>query len=351
MSEDKIRLKNLVTRAVKELEDNDGDNRQLIAELHEKMEELLDDRDFWMHQTEGLLICACAGQFDMFHLPVDTEEYVAVDICYHLAPVFGLLQDAPHYYVLAVTQQHPKLLRGDMYDLYETDLALPESLESSLGIDEVNQKRQRQRSAKGTGIRTSGFNGRGGARDPREDDRDKFLRLIDDTVWGYADRRWPLVLAGTEAEAGEFRSISKYPNIVSGYINGSFVDAKPHDLFDQAFKIITSEIIEPMYAEKTQAFKQLNGENPALATTDVNIVTEAAKQGRIDTLLIGMRRYTTDTVRNNNRSVPRLTFLRPAPSKVANDLAERIWHMSGKVLNLDASKMPNGATLAAILRY
>jgi hypothetical protein len=111
ITENQIRLKNLVHKAIGRLPEH-GEGRQLAQELQVRLNSLHDDLSFWENQTPGLLICAAPGRLDMFHLPIDTEEYVAVDRQFHLAPVFGLLHDARDFYLLVLAQHNPRIYKG-----------------------------------------------------------------------------------------------------------------------------------------------------------------------------------------------------------------------------------------------
>ncbi len=312
---------------------------------------LMADQNFWEHQSDGLLVCASAGQFRMFSLPIDTEEYVAVDDSYHVAPVLGILNDMQEFYVLSIAQHNPKLFKGNLYGLEDAGLELPGSVHAGLNIDENNQKSEQSQSAGGSSLNTAGFNGRGGARNPQEEDRMMFFRMIDKMIHDKTDTSLPLILAGIDAEVAEYRAISKHPQILEGSIAGSFRDAKPHDLFEPALAIIHQDVLQPHEEEAVAVFERLRGSNPLRVASNPEEIEAAAAAGRVDTLLMCMRRYTTDTVRDNKNAVMRITFPDKKLRNTANLLAQTVAKMSGKVINLDDRLMPHGASMAAILRY
>src|SRR6266540_5468550 len=129
MTENQIRLKNLTHKAADILRtDYQHAGKRMAELLQAQVDSYLNNLEFWEHQTEGLLLCADSQQVQTFHLPIDTEEYVAVDNCYHLAPVLALLDDEQSFYVLAVAQHNPKLFAGSMYGLCEMEVDLPKSL-------------------------------------------------------------------------------------------------------------------------------------------------------------------------------------------------------------------------------
>lgn len=351
MTEDQIRFKNLMNKALGILKIRD-DGRELMPVLESRLNELQENREFWEAQTEGLLICIRPGLARMFHLPVDTEEYVAVADHFHLAPVLGVLQDMQEYYVLSVAQHSPALYKGDMYDLRTAGIGLPENLEAGLNIDELNQKSELQASAHGQNIMPGGYNGRGGSKDPTEENRMRFWRMIDQLVTGKTDTGLPLILAGIESEVVEYRSISKYPKILDCAIYGSFSGANMRALYQPALDIIRKELLDPMRDDVIAEYERAKGQAPQLAAHDMAAIRDAAEKGRIDKLLLADIRYTTDTVRDNSEPVPVLTFPPEESAQAVEDIANQVWNTSGQIVDIEQSHMPErGALVLATLRY
>lgn len=350
ITENQIRFKNLINKAADELRALDVQS-QLASELCETLNQLHDDQDFWKSQTPGLLICASPDKIQMFHLPVDTEEYVAIDDKFHLASVLSIVNDQQEYYVLSIAQHNPKLFKGDMFGLHETDLKLPATVEDGLDLDESNAKTENQGSARGSSISTGWFNGRGGARNPKEDDRMRFFRMIDTKVAHYLHHNPPLVLAGVESELVEYKNVSKYSHILETTIHGNQTVAKLDDLFEHAWAAIQKDIIQPAHHAAIEEYQHIHGANPERVATDKKSITEATDQGRVDKLLVRMSRKTSDTVRDTLSAATRITFPEPELSKSLNELAMKVWQMSGTVINVPADEMPGGAAMVARLRY
>lgn len=350
ITENQIRFKNLIHTAVEQLKARQDDSKLGIA-LCDTLERHYEDLEFWKGQGRGLLVCAAPGMMEMYRLPMDTEEYVAVDDTFHLAPILALLNDSKEYYVLALAQQNPKLYKGDMYGLEPADITLPANIRVALGIDEANQKSENQGSATGSSLNTGWFNGRGGARNPQEADRLRFYRLLDEQIRDVDTTGLPLILAATDAETVEYRDNSKYPHILNGIIAGNHTETRPEELFEKAYAIVHAELIRPEHVAVREEYERLSGANPDRVADDTDSILEAAEQGRIDKLLATMTRHTTDTVHDKVEAVMRISFPEPAISKTLNRLATRVWQMSGKVLSLMPHEMPHGASMVARLRY
>lgn len=350
ITENQIRFKNLFHKAIEQSADR-PDAAGLVKELTAFLDEHIESLDFWKSQSRGMLICAEPGAIHLFRLPVDTEEYVAVDNTYHIAPVLALLQDAREYYVLSLAQQNPTLYEGDMYGLTPSAISLPETMRSALGIDEPNQQTENQGSATGSSLNTGWFNGRGGARDPQDTDRLRYFHLIDKILLDKADRSKPLILAGIDAETAEYRGLSKYPQILNASVAGNHTETRPEELFIKTRQIVLEELVTPEHAAAREEYERLSGANPDRVAHDTKSIAAAAEQGRIDKLLAMMARHTTDTVQDKVESVLRITFPEAERSKTLNNLAMQVWQMSGKVFSLLPHEMPNGAPMVARLRY
>lgn len=348
--EKQTRFRDLIKQAAQRVEEKDPSSK-LLKEFRQKEAELIDNEAFWQNQTPGLLICASEGVWRTFHLPYETEEYVSANDTYFLAPVLSILSDAQDYYVLTIVQQNPKLFKGDMYGLREADLALPKDIIAADHIDEKNQKSENQGSAVGSSMNTGWYNGRGGAKNPQENDRMKYFRIIDNAVNKYVHDTTPLILAGIDSEIAEYRGMSKYPSILSAHIGGSHGDARAHELAADAQRIIEQEVILPAHKAAVENYENTHGAFPERSAATKSDIVEAAEQGRVGTLLVRVTRATTDAVRETLDAAKRISFPDPEMSETLNQLAIKVWKMSGKIIGLSNDEMPNGAPMVAQLRY
>ncbi len=359
ISENQIRFKNLVHQVLQYLPPH-GDGATVAKALQAQLQELHDDLSFWEDQTPGLLLCASPQELQLFHLPIDTEEYMAVDDHFHLAPVLGLLHDVRDFYLLALAQRNPKLYQGNLYGLEAVNLRLPANAREALNIDELNQRLENQGTATGPSSKGAAggpgqsrgwFNGRGGARNTEAEERLRYLRLLDQLIMGATDHHLALILAGTEDEVSLYRSASHYPHLLAGTIHGNHTLDDQRTLFETASKIIWSEVIVPEHQAAASEYRRISGANPSRVAEDSERIAEAAGQGRIDKLLARLSELTADTVRDQTRPMPRLTFPKGQASKRLNDVALNVWRNSGTVYNLLPDEMPSGSLMAARLRY
>jgi hypothetical protein len=350
ITENQIRIKNLLHKAAEQVRAR-GDNSDLAGALESKAEELKHDTELWKDPSPGALICASDNFLKMIRLPIDTEEYIAVEEQYHLAPVIGLQNDSREFCLLSIAQHNPKLYKGTMYGLESSNIELPPSMEEAFNIDEENMKTENQGTATGSSMNTSWFNGRGGSRNPAEHDRLLFFRAIDNIIWKSAARNLPLILAGTESITVDYRSMSKHPHLLKTIIPGNHSAVDLGTLFTQAQEIIRKELIDPEHVAVVREYQELGGANPSKVAHDIKSIARAATEGRIDKLLTRFIRKTADVAQDTLSERPRITFPDLAESTRINHIVQAAWQTSGKIFSLSPDEMPNGELAVANLRY
>lgn len=348
ISADEVRLKNLKNRAVKIIRTLDYE-KEFADKLNAQLNSLIESLPFWEHQEKSLLICASPDLLGLFSLPLDTEEYLSVDRMFHLAPIFGLVNDFQNYYVLCISQHEPALLSGDYYRLYRLHVSLPRSLRQALRIDESGRISEQQHSAQGN---KAGYNGRGGDKNITQEERLRFWRMIDRQCLKYVKPDRPLLLAGIESEVAEYLMQTRYRYVIKNHIEGSWGNPNLSELFPLALEAIKQEVVGARHAAAINEFKRLRGNTPELTAHNLINVMSAAEQGRVDKLLLAGIRFTADTVRDNSRPAEVISFPPPETAQIVNKVALEVWNSRGKIVLLQRQQMPvHGALMLASLRY
>jgi hypothetical protein len=348
MTEDQIRFKNLFSQALKDLSSREG-HSEYSRQFEDMCRDLLETKDFWEHMNESMLLCARPGLFEYYHLPVDSDEYIAVSDHFHLAPVCGLVNDMADYYVLALAEQNPVLYRGNDYELRQTTVELPSSVKTALNIDEMHIKSVQFASV--ASPKGAQYHGHGGAKDTGDAERLQYFRIIDSIVNDYTESSLPLILSGVSSEIAEYKSVSRYTRILDKHIDGRYIERDMPKLHIEAKKIIFEEVTSKRHEETARRFHQYYGQGNGLASSNVNEIKDAAEKGRVDTLLINMYRHTRDTVRDNAGKVKKIVFPADKGSALIDYIANRVVSQGGKVFNLTYEEMPNGKLAAAVNRY
>lgn len=348
-NEDQIRLKNLMHQACDML--SAAERRTAEPIIVATLAAMTADTGFWKNQTLGLMICMNADTMSSYNLPTDTEECVDVsNDQFYLAPIYGLLEDQQSYYVLAMSQHEPMLFADDAGSFSLMEVGLPKSLEDGLNIDETVLGREQQRSMGGSDT----YNGRGGAKNQADENRARYWKLLDSKIMSKADTSKMMLLAGTDSEIAEYKEHSAYPKLVAKHIHGSFSKSQIPELAEAARHLVASELTEPAHDKSIQDYSRIKGETRGARTIqDITELQQAAKSGRIETLLVAMTRRTRDTIRDDSKDRMILSF--PASDTARRTIqlvASSVRHAGGRIVNIAMDAMPEpGKPALAILRY
>lgn len=344
--EDKTRFKNMIRLAAEKWQEVTGEkNERVFGELEAK----LDDENVWQNLAESLAIFITKDKFRFYHLPIECEERVHVGSRFNLTPLYVVDGLNKSYYVLAIAMHEPKLFKGDMYDLQPVPVELPTSVEEALNIDEMFANSQTVKSHSGPGA--SNPHGEGDSSEAGREERFKYFRIVEQNLLdsNEFDTSCPVLIAGTSSEAGDFRATTKLPNVLKDcYIQGNHTETQLAELHRLTREMIYEHHIKPAWQDKVEQYDELVGAGKG--TTDLKEIQEAAKEGRVDTLIIPVIELTNDTIRDTSKNpVP---LLRHLESEELDTLVGGVAQMGGSVVGVETEGiLPAGTEVAAIFRY
>src|SRR5688500_5386203 len=140
--QDPLRLRNLLDMAEQQLIHaglRTSDAQTMLAETRQ----LIEDSMYWSHQADGLAIFISPSNTWRFRLPIAFDEVVMTGGRFHLKPLLRLLTGGGLFYVLAISQNQPRLLRctRDYCEQVQSSL-IPQSEEVILQY--IEQQKQLQ---------------------------------------------------------------------------------------------------------------------------------------------------------------------------------------------------------------
>ncbi|MBI4480639.1 MAG: hypothetical protein HY651_11505, partial [Acidobacteria bacterium] len=176
-----IRFKNQLRQAEQRLSEM-GVRAAEVRSLLEPLRSLVDNYDFWQHQSDGLAVFRSADLFRSFRLPIDFPELAVVTDRFHIKPLLGFLTADGHFFVLALSQNTVRLLECTRYKADEVPLpeAVPKSLAESLKFDDIEKHLQLHSVGQGgEGGRTAVFHGHGTGSEEEKSRLAAYFRQID----------------------------------------------------------------------------------------------------------------------------------------------------------------------------
>lgn len=349
-----IRFKNLLRSAEERLAGWDLRNGDAEAFL-DPARRLMDDRNFWEHQDEGLALFRSPEIFKTYRLPLDLRELSVVEDRFHLKPLFPLLSGDGQFYILALSLKSIRLILASRYSAREVDLGdIPNSFQEAMGRLTRRYSQFQAGTSSKTVARSPIFHGHGTGEDDLKAEILKYFQIVDD---GFAhleidiDREAPFVLAGVEYLLPRYREASKLHHILDEGLTGNADGLSAEELRDKAW-----EIVEPFFLEDRKKAVERFGDLQGSGRTGTELaeILPAAHDGRVDTL------FTARGVRvwgsyDPEARVARFQEDQEQQANGSEDLLDRAavetFLRGGTVFAVEQQEVPEGRAVAAIYRW
>lgn len=341
--QDPIRLKNLLTAAERELDEAQRDVLQPAWRL-------VEDREFWQHQSDGLAVLASREGTRVLRVPVRLQEASEVGERFRVAPLVPLLARDARFHLLAFSRGRVRLFECTAEGIGELEGdALPSSLEDAVGRDwEERSIQHRTATPSGDARRNDAmFHGQGAADEDEHREMIRFVELVDRGVRELlpADGT-PLVLATVDELAGEFRKRSHHPSVLDEWVRGNPDEKDPAELRDAAWPLVEEVLAEPRRRAAAR-FRERHG--TGLATDQPDRVVLAAMDGRVESLFAARGAECRGRVEPDMRTV---AVAEDGDEELLDRAAVETLVHDGQVFVVPAEEMPaEGVVLAAVLRY
>lgn len=331
----RIALGNLSRTALAQLDAAGLDKRRRSA-LEAELDALRADDDFWQFQARSLAVLATPDSLRTFRLATGVTETVEVSDRFHLKPLLRAMAFPQHAFVLALSENAARLVEvfADAPPVPVRVPGLPDSAADAVGRASVNNLTQGTRiaNAKGQTVLLR-----------------QYARKVDAALRGVlAGRETPLILAATDPLSPIFRAVNSYPVLLA-----EGVSASPDRMSDSDLAEATRTVLDGFYAAEvaraTALFHERVGQHRA--TTDLAGAARAATFGAVDLLLVDIDEALPGTVDETDGSVSLAAGPGAASYGVIDEIAGRVILAGGAVLAVRRADMPDGAPVAAILRY
>jgi hypothetical protein len=176
----------------------------------------------------------------------------------------------------------------------------------------------------------------------------QYARKVDHALRGVlTGLELPLILAATEPLDSIYRSLNTYPHLADKGLEGN-----PEAFSDTELAAEARAVLDDVYARDLTALRDLFEERSTQgrASTDVAMVARAATYGAVDTLLVDIDEKIPGYVDEESGAVT------PAEDDassygVVDEIARRVLLTDGRVLAVRRADIPEGGSVAAILRY
>jgi hypothetical protein len=348
--QDPIRFKNLL-REVEERLLAQGLRSQDVREMLKPAQRLLQESDFWRHQSQGLAVFFAPEEFHSYRLPLPFEKLVVISSRFHFKPLLPYFAGDGHYYILTLSQNQVRLLEGTRHTVDVVDLeSMPQSMNEALQYERFEKQSQFHTgtSPAGAGDRAAIFHGH----DPKDEDKDRILRWfhrIDDELPRlFTGRQAPVVLAGVEYLFSLYKEANSYPHIVEEGIPGN-----PEELSPEELHALSWPLVQPLFMQEQEKaaaqYSQLAGTGQT--AVDVKEVVLAAQHGRVEVLFVAVGVQVWGKFDPSTNAVHVHQDPEPGDEDLLDLAAIQSILNGGTVYAVAPEQVPAHAPLAAVFRY
>ena len=323
--------------------------------------DLREDSSFWEGELEGLALFLAPNAHTVLRLPFAPSTLAEVDEQVHVRPLWRHLEPDGLFFVLGLSAGGTALFRATRYDVEEVPME-----EGPTTLDEVLQFDEHERSLQfHTG--TSSGSGEGGGRSAmffgHEDAGDKryvkegllrFFRTLDNQVRDVLDQEptpAPLVLAGIEQLRGLYRQVNRYAHLHGEAVETSVIDPKTREWnIDEVHRRAWSVVHSQFDEDRQEAINQFRSA-PDRTAGNPGSAFLAAVEGRVDTLFVAEAPTVWGAFDDDRHVVRRHSDREIGDTELLNGATARTLRSGGTVYVTDASEVPDGGPIAALLRY
>jgi hypothetical protein len=262
--------------------------------------------------------------------------------------VLDLIQDETTA-VLAVSKNHVRVLRVNRHGAEPLRVkGMPASLSDFRKLEEADRDNKHRKEGGRAGKASTAFSASGGE-DPETEAITRYLRQIAQVVADQLPERSPtLIWAGVDEELAIYQGFHEAPRLLPVSIMGNPDRTADHELATRAREILMGErLLEVEQLQATLA-ERIGTDNSA---TTLSEVLAAARDGRIDTLLVD------ESVHCWGHFEPSDATLHVHPTRQAGDAdlldtaVAGTLRTRGRILPVPTGTLPGQAGVAALLRY
>ncbi|MFD2246765.1 hypothetical protein [Pontibacter ruber] len=280
-------FKNKIREARTLLERHDVPDAE-IEEYLKPAEELLDDNNFWRHQSEGLAVFITKGFSQHFTLPIAMPEMVYVLDQFYFTPILPVLSQNGRFFILCLNRDKVGFYEATIEKIRPIDISsfVPETMTKALS-PEVRGHDQDYHTGTSTVNGVNILHGPGSTKGDEEHERVReFVIEVDNGLQQILhDAHEPLVLAGVDHYCSLYRSHSKYKNIVPQniHINENADAVNGNGIHEKALAVVRP-LMQQNHTDSLARYENVAG--TGVTSEDIATVAAEAVHGRVDTLFI-----------------------------------------------------------------
>ena len=315
--------------------------------------ELINDKHFWQHQSDGLAYFCSSDVTRSYRVPLDLHELLVVTDRFHIKPLLPLISGDGRFYLLVLDLNQTRLFQATKNFISELELKnAPTSLDETMKYDDPEKQLQfHSGTAPAKGRRAAMFHGHGAGSD-ETDKKKNILRFFHQLDHGVSDlltdHNAPLMLAGVEYLLPLYREANSYPNLLPNGITENTDEISDQELHEKAWKKI-----QPYFqqAEKQAAEKYASFADSGLTSVLIQDVVKQSYYKRVESLFVEKGKQLWGVFDKNSAEIRVHEKAEPGDQDLLDLAAVQTFINGGDVFLMEPENMPEGADIAAVYRY
>jgi len=322
-----------------------------VEDLLKPSMELVDDSEFWRHQSDGLVIFITNGFFRKYTVPINFEKFNYISNEFYVKPLMQLFSEDDYFYLLILKADKVLLYKETRYSITKIDIKdlVPSQVEDVVGYDyeQKNLQFRTQQGNSGAGM----YHGHGEGKDDEKNELLRYFRAVNNGLMTIlnADQTLPMVIACLDFHFPIYKEINSYQNIFPQHLSSNMGDIDVLLLHEKALNLL-SPLFKKEREEKINLFSQFQGTERT--SSDLKEILTAAISGKIDTLFMESRAdifgiYNPEKMKMviyETHQTPNISLM--------NFAAAEVFSRGGRVFLMEKEDMPDFfSTVNALYRY
>jgi len=352
--QDRIAFKKMLQNVKQLMQDKGLQQTRIEAMLKPGFDMLRENDQLWYNMTEGMAVFIADDYFKFVRMPYAPQEEILMNNSFYVSPLIQAMAGNEHFYVLLISKKQSKIFRADAFYMEDLHIEeLPQGVEDVVHNEEKESDNDLFRGGStraGGGVPAANYHGIGGGRPDPKDLLAVYMQEVDRTLWTKVLSREnaPLLLAGVEYLLPIYRSVSTYQNIWEEQLTGSYEHELPEVIYEKA-----RAIMQPYFDKQHKdAFENyMNKLATPLTTSMPDAVIRASYYGQVSDLFVEKGAHIWGHFDADANQLEMHNSHEMNDDCLVDKAAMQTILHGGRVHIMEKEEMPNGSTIAALLRY
>lgn len=349
--QDTVRFDNLAREAERRLKEGGVADDQAAALLRPVLG-LAADPSVWTGGAGGVAFFAGAGFARFVEVDFELPERVAIGRRFVVRPLLPLLDRPQRFWVLALSLNRVRLLRGEPGGGAPYPLAgLPTSFDEEMGYTQYESAVSGHSSSPAAlGRRSLVFHGHGdGDEEHLKDDVRHFLgRVVGALEAGLPEPREPMVLAAVAGHQAVLRDLARRLELVEPGLAGNPDALADGELLARARERVVEASAREV-ARSLESWRALRAGGRAAESLEE--VVRAAAEGRVESLFLAREAERWGRYEPERSRLLLHERRQPGDYELLEQAAARTLASGGRAHVLPEAEMPEGRVAVALLRW